>query len=433
MVVTYLIPGSGGSFYCGNCHRDMLYMKAVRQVNGYHVSAIPLYLLPDIVNSGDGYEHEVFFGAVSMYLREKVHFLQKMPAFIDKFLDSGPLLRLAAKQAGTTRTEGLEETTLNMIRGDYQVRQPEVERLAAYLIKNGKPDIIHISNALIIGLAKQLKDVLGVPVVCSLENEDDWIDDMAEPFKAMAWQEIGKQSPNVDAFISPSQYFKNLFISRTGISGDKIYVVPSGTDRNPANTPPGKPDTKAIGYYSRINFHNGFDKIVDAFLKIKNDGLLPDYELHVCGGFTGDDKSFVKEQLSKIKKSGHGEKVKYCAEFHGRAKEEFFRNIDILSVPVRKYDAYGLYVVEANASGIPVVQPATGAFPEIIEMTGGGIIYQPDTVDELAATLVRLSSDSNLRNELSMNGKAGVERSLSMQKMAERIIEVYNKAAGRST
>lgn len=432
MNITYLIPGSGGTFYCGNCHRDMLYMKSVRKTPGFDVTAIPLYLLPDKVNSGDGFEPGVFFGAVSMYLREKVPFFQRMPAFMDKFLDSEPMLKIAARQAGTTRTAGFEETTLNMIRGDHSTRQLEVERLAGYMLKNGKPDVIHISNALIIGLAKQLKDVLGIPIVCSLQNEDDWIDDMIEPYQTMAWKMIGAESVNVDAFISPSAYFKNMFIEKTGISGENIYVVPSGIDIENIGGERKNRSIPAIGYYSRINYHNGFDKLVDAFLKLKSNNELKDFEFHICGGYTSDDKPFVKEQLMKFKEHGLKDKVKVYTEFHGKAKEEFFNNIDIMSVPVRKYEAYGLFILEANAAGVPVVQPATGAFPEIVEMTGGGIVYKPDTVEALADSILKLSSNKLLRSELGARGRKGIEDILSLENMAIGIIEVYNKVLGKS-
>ena len=103
-----------------------------------------------------------------------------------------------------------------------------------------------------------------------------------------------------------------------------------------------------------------------------------------------------------------------------------FGNIDIMSVPVRKYDGYGLYILEANIAGIPVVQPATGAFPEIIEKTRGGITYSPDTVEELSASLLKLFRDNNLRRQLGENGRENVRKELSIDKMSEGLSEVYN-------
>jgi hypothetical protein len=94
----------------------MIYLRAIRKVPGTKASAIPLYLPPDETTSESGLDKNVFFGAISMYLREKVPFLKNMPVFFDKLVDSAPMLRMAARRAGTTRTEGLEEMTLNMIK-----------------------------------------------------------------------------------------------------------------------------------------------------------------------------------------------------------------------------------------------------------------------------------------------------------------------------
>ena len=90
---------------------------------------------------------------------------------------------MAARRSGTTNTEGLEDMTLSMIKGENAFPEKELKRLVKYLTENGKPDVIHLSNALIIGLARQLKRYLDVKIVCSLLNEDDWIDEMAEPYQ----------------------------------------------------------------------------------------------------------------------------------------------------------------------------------------------------------------------------------------------------------
>ena len=228
MKVTYLVPGSGDSFYCGNCHRDRLYVSSIRGIKGVQISAIPLYLPPIGEDFGDEFEKPVFFGAVSMYLRERVKMFEYLPSFMDKVLDAPPLLRYAAKKAGTTRPEGFEETTLNMIRGNVPSRQKEVLRLSNHISKNGKPDIIHLSNALIMGLASQLRNAVGSKIICSLQNEDEWIEEMIEPFRSKAWTLIGKESKNVDMFICPSNYYKDFIIKKLGRGTDELvdYVQP---------------------------------------------------------------------------------------------------------------------------------------------------------------------------------------------------------------
>jgi glycosyltransferase involved in cell wall biosynthesis len=425
MKIVYLITGSGGSFYCGNCYRDMLFMRAIRKVPGAQASAIPLYLPPDKTTTDAGFDNHVFFGAISMYLREKVRMLRNMPAIFDKFFDSSPFLKMASKMAGTTRTEGYEELTLNMIEGDNAFRKQEVDRLVNYLLKDGKPDIIHLSNALILGLARQLKSRMNVKIVCSLLNEDDWIDDMAETYRKRAWKLIGKESVHVDSFITPSKYYRDLFITKTGVKGDNIHVVPLGFDPEPQM--PVSKDSRhpAIGFFSRANVHNGIDKIVDAFILLKRNDSIPGLTLNICGGFTGDDKPFISKQIKKIKENNLKSFVRIYPEFQGTKKQQFFNDVDIVSVPVRKYDGYGLYLLEANSAGIPVVQPATGAFPEIVEATGGGITYSPDTVEELAEALQRMLKDEKQRSALGRAGATNVNRLFSLAMMSERLATVY--------
>ena len=427
MKIIYLITGSGGSFYCGNCYRDMIYLRAIRNVPGIDASAIPLYLPPDDTNRESGLDKNVFFGAISMYLREKVPFLRNMPAILDKVLDSGPMLRMAARRSGTTNTEGLEDMTLSMIKGENAFPEKELKRLVKYLTENGKPDVIHLSNALIIGLARQLKRFLDVKIVCSLLNEDDWIDEMAEPFRSNAWKLIGEEAPNVDAFITPSSYYKELFVAKTGFMGKNVHIIPLAIDTRNLNILPKKDNYPAVGYFSRINSPNGFDKLVDAFIHLKTTNKLPGLTLHVSGGFTGSDKSFIAEQIRKIKSHGLKSFIRIYPEFQGNSKEEFFSSIDIMSVPVRKHDGYGLYILEANASGVPVVEPETGAFPEIIEKTKGGITYSPDTAEELSAALVRLFEDNSLRASLGEAGKENVLKELSLSGMSAGLEIVYNE------
>lgn len=427
MKVVYLITGSGGTFYCANCYRDMLYLRAIRQVQGITAKAVPLYLPPDKSIDDPGFEREVFFGAISMYLRDKTSFFSKLSPKWDKFLDSMPFLKLASKISGSTNANGLEEMTLNMISGDNSFRGYEVDRLLKYLSKDGKPDIIHLSNALIMGLAKHIKSrAKATKVVCSILNEDDWIDDMPEKYRQRAWDAIGKESKHVDRFLTPSNYYKNMFASKTGIDQSKIDVVPIGFDPENRDLTEKHHEELSIGFFCRMNTYNGFDKIVDAFIKLKEENKFPGLMLRACGGFTGTDKPFIAEQLKKLKSHSLINSVKIYNEFTGTKKAEFFNDVDIITVPVRKYDGYGLYILEANSVGIPVVLPATGAFPEIVKNTGGGIVYEPDTVDALVANLTKLLSNTALRKELGEIGAKNVITNLSMEKMTSGIEKTYS-------
>jgi glycosyltransferase involved in cell wall biosynthesis len=426
MKIVYLITGSGGSFYCGNCYRDMIYLNAIRKANGTVATAIPLYLPPDESVQDNDIDRNVFFGAISLYVREKIPFLRNMPDFLEKFLDSPKMLRMAAKRAGTTRTEGMEDMTINMITGEKAFPEKELDRLTGYLDSSGKPDIIHLSNALVIGLAHQIRRKMDIKIVCSILNEDDWINDMAEPWQSQAWNLIAREADAVDAFVTPSSYYKDFFVAKTGVNPDKIHIVPMGLDPGLLPLVQNKATWPALGYFCRVNAHNGFDKLVDAFIRLRTENRLPGLTLHVSGGYTGDDKPFLMKQLKKVRKAGLENTVKIYSEFIGPGKQEFFSSIDLMSVPVRKYDGYGLYLLEANAAGVPVVQPPTGAFPEIIQKTGGGLIYERDDIGSLAAGIESLMKNRDLLASLSKRGREKVLTEVTLQKMSDGLSAVYN-------
>lgn len=432
MKIVYLVTGSGGTFYCTNCYRDMLFFRAVRQYGNAdaeaeaEAEAVPLYLPPEKIYADSGFGTDVFFGAVSLFIREKIHALENMPAFLEKILDSPPLLKIAAKSAGSTRSSGLEEMTLSMIDSSSGKHRRELERLALHL-KEIKADIIHLSNALIIGLAKQLRDLAGVKVVCSLQNEDDWINEMAEPYQSKAWELIGRESENVDAFIAPGTYFRDFIVEKTGIDREKIYIVQPGIEPVVPSYDFKNTGRFAIGFLSRVSYNNGFDKLIDAFIMIKEEKEFENVALHVCGGYTGDDKPFIKKQINKINNSGLMEYVRFFPGFHDQDKAGFLGSINLLSVPVRKPDGYGLYIAEANSAGIPVIQPSTGAFPEILMTTGGGILYEPDTVEELAACLKTMIRDKQKTKLLGETGMINVNEKMTVKKMAEGLMQVYHR------
>jgi glycosyltransferase involved in cell wall biosynthesis len=214
-------------------------------------------------------------------------------------------------------------------------------------------------------------------------------------------------------------------MNMSGIRGDNIFVVPSGLDIRESVERSGKPHDPAIGFFSRVSYNNGFDKLADAFIMLKKEKEFSSLLLNVCGGYTSDDKPFISEQIHKVREAGFKSSVKIYPGFVGRGKREFLDSIDVLSVPVRKYDGYGLYILEANASGIPVVQPATGAFPEILNLTQGGILYSPDDVDTLASNLRLLLGDSERADKYGSEGKKRVTSFLTHQKMAEGMYAVY--------
>ena len=427
MKIIHIIPGSGGSFYCGNCLRDSKFFDALRQ-NGHEVIKVPMYL-PIFADEHDLNEVPVFYGAVSIYLKQLFPVFRKAPGWFDTLMNSKPVLKLAASQAGSTRAKGLEEMTISMLQGEHGKQYEELERMTDWIKDHFKPDVIHLSNALLLGLAGKIKQKMNVPVVCSLQDEDVWVDIMSQVNREKVWSLMSENAMYVDRFIAVSNYFARVIIEKMGISSDKISTNYIGVDpadyeyRNSADK------SRTIGFISRMCHENGMDILVDAFILLKKLNGYEDVRLILTGGQTGDDKNFLKEIHRKIPKNGLSEQVIFHKQFEGEGRKEFFAKTAMISVPVRNGEAFGMYIAESMASGIPVVQPALGAFPEILMKTGGGIIYQENKPEALMSALKQLLDNPADLRQLSEDARKGAEMYLNINDLAKELTVIYEKLA----
>ncbi|MDX1284721.1 MAG: glycosyltransferase family 4 protein [Draconibacterium sp.] len=423
MNIIQIIPGSGGSFYCGNCLRDSKYVDALRNL-GHQVVKIPMYL-PLFSDEHDITDIPIFYGAISTYLKQVYPIFRKAPKWFDKVLNSKPMMKIAASQAGSTRAKGLEDMTISMLLGEQGEQKEELEKMVDWIADHCKPDVIHISNALLLGLAKRLKEKTGVPVVCSLQDEDVWVDAMQPQFQKRIWDLMHERAKDVDALVAVSNYFADEMQIRMDIGDEKVHTFYLGVDAEDYPFIPVKEKPRNVGYFSRMCHNDGFDFVVDAFIDLKKRPGFEDVKFIATGGLTGDDKKFMKEQKHRIKEAGLSGDFEIIEEFEGEARHEFFKKVSMVSVPVRVGEAFGMYMLESMASGVPVVQPALGAFPEIVETSGGGVIYEPNSPKKLSESWAELFNNPEKLQQLSQAGYEGTKEKFNIHNHAEEIIGLY--------
>jgi glycosyltransferase involved in cell wall biosynthesis len=422
-----IIPGSGGSFYCGNCLRDSKFVDALRK-SGHEVAKIPMYL-PLFASEKDlSPDIPVFYGAISIYLKQQFRLFRHAPGWVDKLLNSKPMLKVAAKFAGSTRAKGLEEMTVSMLMGEHGEQKEELERMVDWIAEHCKPDIIHLSNALLLGLAHRLSEKMNVPVVCSLQDEDQWVDVMHPSAMQRVWNLMSERGSDVAAFISVSDYYADEMKKQMHIPLEKLSSVHIGIypEEYEFMLPSGKP--RNIGYVSRMAEELGMGVVVDAFIQLKKDPDFADVKLLLTGGATGDDRTFLKTIRKKLHNAGLTHQVEFHEEFEEEGLKEFFKRVSVMSVPVLKGEAFGIYLLEAMASGIPVVQPALGAFPEIVDLSGGGRVYEPNTPLVLAEQLKRILSDVDAMDALALQARKGVEDHFHVDDQVRKMVDIYQKA-----
>ena len=423
----HIIPGSGGSFYCGNCLRDSKYVEALRK-SDHMVVKLPMYL-PLFADEHDlSREIPVFYGAISIYLKQLFPVFRKAPGWVDRALNSKPMLKLASKFAGSTRAKGLEEMTVSMLLGEEGQQKQELQKMVDWIVENCNPDVIHLSNALLLGLAQQLSQRLNVPVISSLQDEDVWVDVMKPSARETVWKLMSRKAEHVSAFISVSDYYAGVMKDKMELPKEKLESVHIGVDPADYVFRPVKEKKRNIGFVSRMCHGNGLDILVDAFILLKQKEGFDDVQMVLTGGSTGDDRKYLHEIRKQIRDAGLHNQVEFHEEFEEEGMREFMEKVMVVSVPVRNGEAFGIYLLECMASGVPVLQPDLGAFPEIVKLAEGGVIYDNNTPEELAASLEKLLSDPGELDRLSRKGREGVEKHFHIDIQAERMVKVYAKA-----
>jgi glycosyltransferase involved in cell wall biosynthesis len=423
MKIAQLTPGSGDNFYCENCLRDAALVRAMREL-GHDVLLLPMYLPLQAERDGQLSSSEVFFGGVNVYLQQKLSFFRKTPRWLDRIFDSQWLLKLVSKKAGMTSAKELGETTLSMLRGEHGKQVKELERLVDWLAQEeNKVDIVILSNALLAGLAKQIKNKLGIPLVCLLQDEDGFLDGLGH-YSERCWSELKERASDIDLFISVSRYYADAMCSRLGISQEKVKTVYTGISLEGFEEKTEVPDPPTIGYLSRMCPQRGLDVLVDAFFLLKNKESFKDVRLNIAGGQIGPDKKFVEKLQQKLADYGIRDDVDFLDEFGREERFSFLRGLSVLSVPEKKPVAYGLYVLEALADSVPVVEPAIGVFNELAEQTGAVVLYEKNDAQGLAAALEKVLGNKDYTLQLGKAGRKAVFEKFDIKISAESLAEV---------
>jgi glycosyltransferase involved in cell wall biosynthesis len=427
--VVQIVPGSGNTFYCENCLRDLALVRALRAA-GHDVVLVPMYL-PLFTDDGAIAEGApVFFGGISTWLREKSALFRHAPRWSTRWLDAPALLRLAAQRAGSTRAHGLGRMTLSMIRGEAGSHAAEINRLAEWLSAT-PPDVVQISNALLVGLVRPLQQRLRAPVVCLLQDEDTWLDALDAPFDRECWDALRERSAEVNAFVAVSDHYRSLMLERLELRPERVFKVPVGIDVSGYEPAPQTPAPPAVGYLAKMTPSLGLGLLFDAFLQLKREPGLQALQLRAMGGQTGDDRRFLASLRLKAATAGVAADVQFLEDFDRPSRIAFLRGLSVLSVPVPAGEAAGMFVLESLAAGVPVVQPRCGAFPELLEATGGGLLCEPNNVASLAAALGTLLRDPARGRALGAAGRQAVLDRYTVQRMAAGMAEVYAHARAR--
>ena len=213
---------------------------------------------------------QVFFGGISVFLEQHSSLFRHTPRFLDKLWDSSWALRLASKRQIKVDPKSLGELTVSMLRGEHGFQAKEIGKLLDWLRGEPRFDIIVIPYSLLLGLAEPLKRELNVPLGCTLQGDDLFLDGLGPSHKEQSLELIREASRHIDAFFPVSNYYRDFMPGYLGIPQDRMLVIPIAINLlgySPRDPKRGR--TFTVGYFARIAPEKGFHTLCEAYVRLR--------------------------------------------------------------------------------------------------------------------------------------------------------------------
>ena len=435
MRVTYLATGAG-NMYCGSCLHGNTLAAALRKA-GHDVLMLPLYT-PIRTDEENESVDRMGFGGINVYLQQKWALFRHTPWFLDRLLDRPRLLRWLGKRSASTEAEGLGPLCVSMLQGEKGRQGKELDKLLDWLAGEARPEVVHLSNTLLVGMARQIGRQLGVPVVCTLSGEDIFLEKLPEPHYGEARELLRRRCADLAALVAWNRYYADRMADYLAVDRARIAVIRPGLNLEghrlptaPRPAPRGPGDCATIGFFGRICEDKGLHLLAEAFVALCDDREMPPLRLR-AGGYLGPgDRSYLDGIEARLRAGGLADRFEYVGELDRPGKIAFLQSLDVMSLPTVYAESKGFSVLEAWANGIPVVLPAHGALPELVDDTGGGLLCRPHDPLDLAAALKQLLADPHRAAEHGRRAQRAVHERYDATHMARAVLEWYGRVIAR--
>jgi glycosyltransferase involved in cell wall biosynthesis len=347
---------------------------------------------------------------------------------LDRLWDAPSVIKRFARGSIDVEPVMLGALTVSTLRGEGGYQRKEVEKLVHWLGNEPVPDVVNLPNSMLIALAAPIRRLWQRPIVVTLQGDDLFLDGLTEPFKAQALDLIRRQIDNVDMFVSVSDYYTTYMTDYLRIPRHKMRTVPLGIAvKDFASAAPLRRSPFTIGYFARIAPEKGLHNLAEAYRLLRRERDLPPSRLVAAGYLGANHQSYLDGIRRSLAAAGLENEFQYFGTVDRAQKLRFLQSIDVLSVPSGYHEPKGLYLLEAMASGVPVVQPNHGAFPELIERTGGGLLARSEEPPDVADAILELWREPARAVAMGTRGAAGVRRHYTTDQMASAMIAVYSE------
>lgn len=426
MRVVHLVSGAG-QMYCGSCMHANALVTALQSA-GHEALLVPAYTPVRTDDDSVSVDH-IVFGGLNVYLQQKVGLFRRTPWALDRLLDRPWLLRWLGRLGTSTRPESLGELTVSMLRGEEGRQGKELEKLLCWLKDDLRPEVVHLSNVLLAGMAREIARELRVPVVCSLSGEDIFLERLVEPYYSQACEALRDRCRDLDALVAMNGYFADFMSQYLAVERERIRVIRPGLNMDGYGMrPAGSNDGEfVIGFLGRICPEKGLHLLAEAFTHLAEETDLGPLRLVAAGYLPPAGKAYLEEIRGMLGQFGLAGRFEYRGELDRAGKIAFLKSLDLMSLPTVYRESKGLPVLEAWACGVPAVLPSHGAFPEMVADCGAGLLCTPQDPRSLADCMKELILDRERTRELGRAGHAAVHERYGIRREAEETARLYEE------
>lgn len=231
-------------------------------------------------------------------------------------------------------------------------------------------------------------------------------------FLEAAWHRWKRSYEQVDLFISPSEFYKDLISAR--VDESKIHVLPNGVEIN--HFEPCYDHDGYILFFGRLSREKGIRTLLETksmlssnhLLKIVGNGPL-EYEFRRTYGKTAEFLGY-----------------KNCEEL-----KSIIRSAACVVVPSECYENCSMTVLEAMAMGKPVIASRLGGIPEQIVDEKTGLLFEPGNISEVAQKVNTLLADDSLLISMGRAARQRIEENYTLKKHIDGLLKIYWRLIGR--
>jgi glycosyltransferase involved in cell wall biosynthesis len=232
-----------------------------------------------------------------------------------------------------------------------------------------------------------------------------------------------------DVIVTGSRERQQHFLSTNFVRRRKVIRIPFGIDMERFRPDPLagaavrkaldlSQETFVIGAVGHFGPEKGIDVVVRGFQKLVAGPLPVPVVLVVFGSGTHEQQ----ERLQALARSMPSARILF-AGFHNDI-HRWLRAFDLF-VHAPRLEAFGLALVEAMATQLPLIATRVGGIPDIVREGETGLLVSPEAPEELAAAMARLISDPCLRRSLAEQARQAAVEQFNAERFAQRYLRVY--------